>query len=567
VAAALPGGDPLAAVLAAGETPSPDVVAAAGDISCHERWTAISWLAAALVGIALVGWWGARVGVLNKIPLEAPPEAMALQARNLLKSLGYTTRPLDAHGNFIYNSAFQSYLGSHPSAADAFWANPSSFPSFIEYWYRESPRRMVGALAFNTYPAYHDPPFDVSGMIRLHLTPDGNLTELEALPPQMDTSPAPAAPFDWTPLFRASGLDPARFEPAEPQWQPLGGWDARAAWTGSDPRTPLPLRAEAAAWRGKPVFFRVIGPWSQPERDAPRLPTQRPLRIALPYVMLAIAVVIAWKNIRDGKADLRGGWKLAYLTFSGMAIGHYIASPHVAGDQELLTFWRALSIAFTNALPDSIGYIALEPWVRKVWPQILISWSRFTTRGLRDPLVGRDLLAGAAFGCVSTALNQIANEFIGGRPWTPALGIFSIRPFAGFAGDILAHSLFDPSVYFFLLFLCRAIIRKPRLSNAVYIAAMTIFIAGFADPLHMIPIGLAFACLNSLVLLRFGFLALILTHICAHLLMAIPRTLDFSLWYAGIGAAPLAIVALIAAWGFRAATREPELPERARIPG
>ena len=32
VAAALPGGDPLAAALAAGETPSPDMVAAAGDV-------------------------------------------------------------------------------------------------------------------------------------------------------------------------------------------------------------------------------------------------------------------------------------------------------------------------------------------------------------------------------------------------------------------------------------------------------------------------------------------------------------------------------------------------------
>ena len=31
VAAALPGGDPLAAALAAGETPSPDVLAAAGE--------------------------------------------------------------------------------------------------------------------------------------------------------------------------------------------------------------------------------------------------------------------------------------------------------------------------------------------------------------------------------------------------------------------------------------------------------------------------------------------------------------------------------------------------------
>jgi predicted Ser/Thr protein kinase len=551
VAAALPGGDPLAAALAAGETPSPDVVAAAGEIGRQRQWEAIAWLSAALVGIVLVGWWAARICIANTVRMEAPPEALTVQARNLLKSLGYTARPTDAKGNYAYDADLQTYLGSHKALADDFWAHPPTLPSFIEFWYRESPRPLFGTLSFNTYTAYNDPPFEASGMIRLRMSPDGELRQLEALPPQLETSSAAPVVPDWSPLFRLSGLDSARFQTAAPEWLPPGGWDARAAWTGSDPRITAPLRVEAAAWRGRPVFFRIVGPWSRPERDTPPSPNPRPIRVALPYAMLAVAIVLAWKNIREGKADLRGGGKLAFLCFTGMAAGHYIASPHVAGDQELSIFWRALSVAFTNAAPDFICYISLEPWVRKLWPQILIPWSRYTTRGLRDPLVGRDLLAGAVFGSILTAFNLIANVATGGGPWAGAVSISGIRPFIGFLGDTLAVSIFDPSVYFFLLFLCRVIFRKEWLTTVVFVGAMTLVIGGVSDPAHMLPIGLAFACLYAFVLLRFGFLALIMTSICAHLLLAIPRTLDSSLWYAGLGAAPLVIVALIAAWGYR----------------
>src|SRR5262249_33938382 len=161
-----------------------------------------------------------------------------------------------------------------------------------------------------------------------------------------------------------------------------------------------------------------------------------------------------------------------------------------------------------------------EPWVRKLWPQMLIPWSRFTTRGLRDPLVGRDLLAGVAFGAVMTIFNLIANQVTGGRPWMSGMGISGIRPFIGFLGDTLTASIFDPSLYFFLLFLCRVVLRRRWLATAAFAAILSVSIGGFSDPLRSLPIGLSFAGLYALILLRFGFLATITTSICAHLLLA-----------------------------------------------
>jgi hypothetical protein len=37
-------------------------------------------------------------------------------------------------------------------------------------------------------------------------------------------------------------------------------------------------------------------------------------------------------------------------------------------------------------------YMALEPVVRRRWPEVLVSWSRLLAGRLRDPLVGSHIL-------------------------------------------------------------------------------------------------------------------------------------------------------------------------------
>ena len=43
-------------------------------------------------------------------------------------------------------------------------------------------------------------------------------------------------------------------------------------------------------------------------------------------------------------------------------------------------------------------YLALEPYVRRYWPQAIISWTRVLGGRWRDPLVGRDVLYGVILG-------------------------------------------------------------------------------------------------------------------------------------------------------------------------
>src|SRR5207253_1584288 len=144
-------------------------------------------------------------------------------------------------------------------------------------------------------------------------------------------------------LFQAAGLDMSAFQPIQPQWTPLANWDARAAWTGSDPQTGAKLRIEAAVWRGRPVFFRILGPWNHPERMVAQADTgnQVPFLIVI-YAAMFSAYGIAWHNFRAGKSDRRGALKLALIYFGCEACGHFLETHHTATLQELEKFWMSV---------------------------------------------------------------------------------------------------------------------------------------------------------------------------------------------------------------------------------
>ncbi len=65
VAAALPGGDPLAAALAAGETPSPELVAEAGETQGLNPAVALVCLAAFVIGLVLTLFTAARTQITS----------------------------------------------------------------------------------------------------------------------------------------------------------------------------------------------------------------------------------------------------------------------------------------------------------------------------------------------------------------------------------------------------------------------------------------------------------------------------------------------------------------------
>ena len=87
VAAALPGGDPLAAALAAGETPSPEMVAASGGAVGLRPAVAGALLAFIVLSLVLAFMIPAFDQLSGQLPLR--PEFLARDAQEMLDALGH----------------------------------------------------------------------------------------------------------------------------------------------------------------------------------------------------------------------------------------------------------------------------------------------------------------------------------------------------------------------------------------------------------------------------------------------------------------------------------------------
>ena len=90
VAASLPGGDPLAAALAAGETPSPELLVAAGETEALGVGIGLGGVGAVVVALAILVAIAPRLSVSGLVPLDKPPAVLADRARQILNAFGYT---------------------------------------------------------------------------------------------------------------------------------------------------------------------------------------------------------------------------------------------------------------------------------------------------------------------------------------------------------------------------------------------------------------------------------------------------------------------------------------------
>ena len=569
VAAALPGGDPLAAALAAGETPSPQLVAASGETAGLGSRTALICLAAVLLGLAFAVYFSIHYSALDRMALELTPEVLTQKSRETIAHLGYEGRPSDSAFGLDFDGDFQDYVEKNdkPPHWDAVLA---ARPALLQYWYRQSPDSLVASdfqdqLLTPGIVTRTDPPTVLSGMINLELDPQGRLTYFQAIPPQKydDKSNAgtPAARFDWNILFSAAGLDPSKFQAAEPTWTSLAESDARMASTGTWPGTSRPLRVEAAAFHGKAVFFSLIGDWTKPQRmkntekQSIGQRISKMVGVCLVGSLVAAAVFLARRNHRRGRGDREGAFRLALVMFM-LEIGLWLCRAHFAtfGDTFGL-FVIAISTGLFVSGVTWLFYLAVEPWVRRHWPQTIISWSRLLSGQWRDPLVGRDILFGVILGVVWILVFQV--RYIPMMRMGAAPGMGSTEALMGGREALGAwlrqwpQSIQTTLVFFLALFGLRVMLRKE------WIAAIA-FVAIFAVPRSLsstymaveMPAQILVYAIAVLIVLRFGLVPLACAIFTINLMANIPFSADFSTWYMTTSIFALVSVVALAGWGF-----------------
>jgi hypothetical protein len=568
VAAALPGGDPLAAALAAGETPSPEMVAASGESEGLRPVVAWVLLTGVLVAVTAAILLSAQSKLYRRVPLEKPPEELAGRARDILQSVGYSELAVDTAMGFYEGGEFLRYIAEHDKSK-ARWDNIET-GAFV-FWYRGSPRPLANLSSFfaSNLPIMglittDEPPLDVSGMTLLRLNPRGRLTQFIAVPPQVDKSAgAVSSSPDWAPLFSAAGLDPSKWVSAQPTWAPPISSDARAAWTGSLAERPnIPMRIEAAAYRGKPVYFELIGPWTRPERMQPYQPTNGERAGLVTFIvsllsLLVVGAMLARQNLRLGRGDRRGASCLAAVFFAAWALAWCLGAHHVPDFAEIWLFLSVLSFGLAFSCFLWILYIALEPYVRRRWPFTLVSWSRLLAGGFRDPLVGRDVLVGCLFAAFAIALERLAwfvPYWLGYPPPPPYSGpdwqFLGARTIIADISSTWGAALGIPLAQLFVLFLLRALLRKGWAAAAASVLFFTVFaVSGQSSPVDLV-IRLVVNGLGVFLLIRFGLLALMAAYEFSDFLGSFPLTTEMSSWYAGISLAGILLMAAMAFYGF-----------------
>ncbi|PYY08879.1 MAG: hypothetical protein DMG61_23500, partial [Acidobacteria bacterium] len=373
IAAALPGGDPLAAALAAGETPSPQMVAAAGGEQALAPRVAWSLLAGTLVVFLAVLWVARYSTDLALYPVDKSPDVLEDRARDIATKAGYAQVGDRAwwftrnYGYLLYRNAMKM---SSPHGEPITGANPGA----LAFNYRHSPD-VLSPLSPSGRVQWQDPPFETSGMVLVSLDSVGRLRIFRAVPPQ-DQCQAAAPEPNWQEMFQQAGLDISRFKPATPKWLPIEPFDVQRDWEGTYESDRTPIHVAAAEYRGRPVYFHVIAPWITAPEWMPEKKTSRTGTIALLTVvgggvaLVLIAIVFARKNVRLGRGDRKGAFRLAAFFLIVNAIARVLLMHHVADvNLEFNLLIVPVALALIGAAVIWIYYIALEPYVRRRWPE------------------------------------------------------------------------------------------------------------------------------------------------------------------------------------------------------
>jgi len=559
VAMALPGGDPIAAALAAGETPSPEMVAASGEKEGFSPRAAVL----CFVGVVLLGALSmelaGRSGVLARARLDIPPEALAYRAQDILKQLGYTEQPQStAYGFDCCDAANLRFVEQQGARRDALLA--SHQPPVIRFWYRQHQGLFwadptTGSVTWDL-PANVEPE-----MVRLALDAKGRLIELEARPkaagPASQASEA-GRPFDWDPLFAASGLNPAFFTSATPERTPPMAFDTRAAWTGryADDR-PQQVRVEAAAWEGRAVYFNIAGNWHPQNEMADR---PRPVLAVGAFLVAGVLLsgaLVAWRNLRLGRGDRKGAGRIAAFVFLLLTGFRILTMEHVTSFWELQLLITGIGGAGFVAAVVSLFYLAIEPYARRHWPDSLISWNRLLEGRFRDQLVASHILAGFVALFVGTSIIGVVYAAISAPPVAPPSSVVaalnSTTRFAAGLINAIGDVPFIGMAFLVLAMLLRLLLRRIWLAD-LFTAALLALTSGiavdFSNPYRLAATLSAYLFFNYVflwLLRRFGLLAVMAMWLMNNLVVVIPDT-SLTSWYAGRVLVGSGIVVAITAW-------------------
>ena len=571
VAAALPGSDPMAAALEAGEIPSPEMVAGARGAEELPVRTAWLLLATTLVLMLVAAHLSDRIGTTRVAMPSKTPMALAESASALLRELGYPASGYRAYG-LRNEPGFVDYLHRRDLPTSLQVEMPPGTPGPISFWYRESPGRMIpryrtrgmahwGESVSRSGVTLEDPPLTVSGMILVRLSGEGRLLELGTKPPESMISNQRSLDPDYSALFRAAGVDETLTTQIPPTRRPDHHADQLDEWKGTSPTTSS-LDIIAATAEGRPSSFRVLGPWDVAAYDEESGRGSKSERVksimsVLYYATFIGSILLGIRNLRRGRADRHGATRLAAIVFALKMLTWSLSE----GMPALFVFRRldlvilSLGDALQSAVRYWFYYVAIEPYARRLWPRCLIGWSRALSGRLRDAQVGRELLFGTCFGTAWFFVNRLGVLIAARQGVPPDLSVTgrwlrpALMPLSGLLQQAIAAVFLTLMAATLLVLLL--VLFKSRWMVFVFFVAIWTPIGALTTNhwIHWLTWAALFAS-AVWVFSAFGVLAATAAVFVYISLERFPVTLDLSVWYTGAALLPLLACSALALYGF-----------------
>ena len=589
VAAGLSTGDPLELALSIGETPPPELLAQARSSDALHLHHALTWCGAIAVLVLLTLLTADRAHRWHEAGLRLAPEVMAEKARQILLDFGWTIEADHEAFGYMHGPGAPAPESTGVADAKAAPQPPAPGTAPVLFWYRRSSQPLIPSdlttLVFDgvrTGP--YDPPTTLLvGDALLLLHPAGWLDHLGMRPQRLPGETFSLdKPTDFGPLLVSAGLDPARFtQERRLIMPPFFADDGRLLEGSSAERPDLPLTITAAGFQGRPVYLQLKLESTQDAAEAtisPLIPFFDDFYdwYDLVYIFGALgAMPLARYNLRRGRGDRRGAWRLAVFiavlkAAIFMAEGIWVL--------DLRTQWAIINLQFGQALLEGalawIFYLALEPYVRRIWPHTLISWTRLLSGRWQDALLARHVLIGITFGAFWMVLAQLdpllpswlglpyRHELVRAAPFNNSLSAgVSLAAVAGQLQLAVYNAVFSLLLLVLLRFLCR----RATLAGIVYIAAASVLYsqAGVHPWLSLFTVGLLLAAGEAWLLVRHGLVSLTTATFTFGLLSTFPLTLDRGAWYASSGYFALSLLAATTTW---AAHQSLDPPRRRLVP-
>jgi len=285
--------------------------------------------------------------------------------------------------------------------------------------------------------------------------------------------------------------------------------------------------------------------------------------VFLILIVFPVAGLLARRNLRLGRSDRRGAFRLGVAIFF-LQLSVRLLSAHHA--PELASEARLLLVSLNFGLSAGVLlwllYVAVEPHVRRAWPQMLIGWNRLLIGQFRDPLVGREVLIGVAVLLVVGAAMNLGGAI--GTAWSgfppPMPRVFAsalsldLRHGLSFLADSLGGAILGGLVLVVLTFLLLVLFRARA---AAIVAAGVVLTAslryayfgGASDAVGFMLAALVVIPLVAL-LVRVGLVSYIAAAFATGIAQVVPLTLDPAAPYAVWSYLILGAIVLLSAYGF-----------------